>query len=260
MPMRNTMPSKGEDVQPYKYNGKELDRMHGLDTYDYAARQYNPVTARWDRMDPLSEKYYSTIPYAYCANNPARFIDPDGRALELKGNANDCGRFVSLLNQGAGKDVFAFEGSMVYIANPSAELNNEYSKFITSVINSENTVSLNVVSSSEEVLIGNYSTQTVDVADMENLNGAKYTSGALAAIHEVYEQNGIQVKNLNPLIAHGKAMGEESLCRKSGDYCENFAVYTEDEKGNSTCTSFEIVNKNVNDSESFTVKNNNIVK
>ena len=58
----------------------------------------------------------------------------------------------------------------------------------------------------------------------------------------------------------GKAMGEESLCRKSGDYCENFAVYTEDEKGNSTCTSFEIVNKNVNDSESFTVKNNNIVK
>ena len=248
------------NVQNHKYNGKEFDGMHGLNTYDYGARQYNPVTGRWDRMDPLSEKYYSTSPYAYCANNPVSFFDPDGRALELKGNANDCGRFVSLLNQGAGKDVFAFEGSMVYIANPSAELNNEYSKFIASVINSENTVSLNVVSSSEEVLIGNYSTQTVDVADMENLNGAKYTSGALAAIHEVYEQNGIQVKNLNPLIAHGKAMGEESLCRKSGDYCENFAVYTEDEKGNSTCTSFEIVNKNVNDSESFTVKNNNIVK
>ena len=255
-----TSDESSSSIQPYKYNGKEFDHMHGLNTYDYGARQYNPVTARWDRMDPLSEKYYSTSPYAYCANNPVRFIDPDGRALELKGNANDCGRFVSLLNQGAGKDVFAFEGSMVYIANPSAELNNEYSKFIASVINSENTVSLNVVSSSEEVIIGNYSTQTVDVADMENLNGAKYTSGALAAIHEVYEQNGIQVKNLNPLIAHGKAMGEESLCRKSGDYCENFAVYTEYEKGNSTCTSFEIVNKNVNDSESFTVKNNNIVK
>ena len=247
-------------LQAYKYNGKELELMHGLNTYDHGARQNDPVLCRWDRIDPLSEKYYSTSPYAYCANNPVSFFDPDGRALELKGNANDCGRFVSLLNQGAGKDVFAFEGSMVYIANPSAELNNEYSKFIASVINSENTVSLNVVSSSEEVIIGNYSTQTVDVADMENLNGAKYTSGALAAIHEVYEQNGIQVKNLNPLIAHGKAMGEESLCRKSGDYCENFAVYTEYEKGNSTCTSFEIVNKNVNDSESFTVKNNNIVK
>ena len=47
------------NMQPYKFNGKELDRMHGLDTYDYGARQYNPVTARWDWMDPLCEKYYS---------------------------------------------------------------------------------------------------------------------------------------------------------------------------------------------------------
>ena len=78
MPMRNTMPSKGEDVQPYKYNGKELDRMHGLNTYDYGARQYNPVTGRWDRMDPLCEKYYSISPYAYCANSPVVLVDPDG--------------------------------------------------------------------------------------------------------------------------------------------------------------------------------------
>ena len=33
--MHNAMPSRGADVQPYKYNGKELDRMHGLNTYDY---------------------------------------------------------------------------------------------------------------------------------------------------------------------------------------------------------------------------------
>jgi len=44
-------------LQAYKYNGKEFDHMHGLNTYDYGARQYNPVTARWDRMDPLCEKY-----------------------------------------------------------------------------------------------------------------------------------------------------------------------------------------------------------
>ena len=25
-------------IQPYKYNGKELDRHHGLDWYDYEAR------------------------------------------------------------------------------------------------------------------------------------------------------------------------------------------------------------------------------
>ena len=65
--------------QPYKYNGKELDRMHGLDTYDYGARQYDPVLGRWDRMDPLCDKYYGMSPYAYCENNPIRFIDPNGK-------------------------------------------------------------------------------------------------------------------------------------------------------------------------------------
>ena len=53
--------------------------MHGLDTYDYGARQYNPIVGRWDRMDPLCEKYYSVSPYAYCMNNPIMKIDPDGR-------------------------------------------------------------------------------------------------------------------------------------------------------------------------------------
>ena len=66
-------------LQPYKYNGKELDRMHGLDTYDYGARQYAPILGRWDRMDPLCEKYYSISPYAYCGGNPVNRIDPDGR-------------------------------------------------------------------------------------------------------------------------------------------------------------------------------------
>ena len=70
-------------LQAYKYNGKEFDHMHGLNTYDYGARQYNPVTARWDRMDPLCEKYYNVSPYAYCANNPVKFIDPDGRKIEI---------------------------------------------------------------------------------------------------------------------------------------------------------------------------------
>lgn len=63
-----TSDESSSSKQPYKYNGKELDRMHGLDTYDYGARQYDPILARWDRMDPLCEKYYSTSPYAYCRN------------------------------------------------------------------------------------------------------------------------------------------------------------------------------------------------
>ena len=64
--------------QKHKYNGKEFDNMYGLNTYDYGARQYNPVTLRWDRMDPLCEKDYGTSPYVYCGNNPVNRFDPDG--------------------------------------------------------------------------------------------------------------------------------------------------------------------------------------
>ena len=68
----------GATVQSYKYNGKELDRMHGLDTYDYGARQYDPILARWDRVDPLCEKYYGVSPYAYCGDDPVNKVDPNG--------------------------------------------------------------------------------------------------------------------------------------------------------------------------------------
>ena len=65
-------------LQPYKYNGKELDRMHGLDWYDYGARSYDPALGRFTAIDPLAEKYYKLNPYAYCGDDPINRADKDG--------------------------------------------------------------------------------------------------------------------------------------------------------------------------------------
>ena len=70
--------NSGDDLQPYKYNGKELDRTHGLDWYDYGARNYDAIVPMFTSIDPLCEKYYHISPYAYCANNPILFVDPNG--------------------------------------------------------------------------------------------------------------------------------------------------------------------------------------
>ena len=61
------------------YNGKEMDRMYGLDTYDHGARQYNPARITWDRMDQLSEDKPWQSPYLFCSGNPVNRIDPDGK-------------------------------------------------------------------------------------------------------------------------------------------------------------------------------------
>ena len=68
----------------YKYNGKEFDNLYRLNWLDYGARQYMPDLAQWTSVDPLAEKYYHLSPYAYCANNPVRFIDENEIALLLE--------------------------------------------------------------------------------------------------------------------------------------------------------------------------------
>ncbi len=73
------------NTQPNRYNGKELDRMHGLDCYDYGARMYDPGIGRYMTIDPKAEDYYDTSPYAYCLNNPIKNTDPDGRSVWSRG-------------------------------------------------------------------------------------------------------------------------------------------------------------------------------
>ena len=76
------------NVQPYKYNGKELDAKKGLNWYDYGARHYDAALGRFTTNDRFAEKYYSMSPYQYGANNPVNNIDVNGDTIVVNPNPN----------------------------------------------------------------------------------------------------------------------------------------------------------------------------
>jgi len=73
----------GVGVQPFKFTGKELIIMHGLNWQDYGARWLDNVRMQWTTRDLLCEKYYNISPYAYCGDNPENRVDPDGRQAPI---------------------------------------------------------------------------------------------------------------------------------------------------------------------------------
>ncbi|MPT35489.1 MAG: hypothetical protein E2604_10470 [Flavobacterium sp.] len=77
------VPNRHEATNEYRYgfNGHEKDdEIKGEgNSVDYGFRMHDPRAGRWFAVDPLAEKHPEISPYVYTANNPIRYIDPDGR-------------------------------------------------------------------------------------------------------------------------------------------------------------------------------------
>ena len=67
----------------YLFTGKERDEETG---YGYFGARYmdHELTAMWLSVDPMADKYPSISPYAYCAWNPIKLVDPDGKEIVIK--------------------------------------------------------------------------------------------------------------------------------------------------------------------------------
>ena len=66
------------DFIHFSFTGKEKDEETG---YGYFGARYmdHELMTMWLSVDPMAGKYPSISPYAYCAWNPVKLVDPDGR-------------------------------------------------------------------------------------------------------------------------------------------------------------------------------------
>ena len=115
--------------QPYKYGTKELDRQNGLDWYDSQARQQDPLVPRFTTIDPMSEKYYNISPYAYCAGNPIKFVDPTGtEIINGDGNIDEIYRLIRINESYLKHDIT--EEQRERLTNNITKLNNKLNEAI----------------------------------------------------------------------------------------------------------------------------------
>ena len=67
----------GYEGARYTFSAKERDPETGLSYF--GSRYYSSDLSIWLSVDPMSAKYPSLSPYTYCADNPVKLTDPDGR-------------------------------------------------------------------------------------------------------------------------------------------------------------------------------------
>lgn len=92
---QNNLPS-----QPYKFNGKELNREFGLESYNFGDRFYDSQVGRWNGVDNSAESYDDISTYSFVGGNPIRRADIDGNDWRDK----IMGEIVAVVDNVAGLD------------------------------------------------------------------------------------------------------------------------------------------------------------
>ncbi|WEA00658.1 DUF6443 domain-containing protein [Mucilaginibacter sp. SJ] len=156
----------------YLYNGKEI-QTDLTNQYDYGARFYDPVIARWTAMDRFSEKYKTYSPYHYAANNPILNTDMHGDSIIVGQNGNDYSVRVTgkLIN----------ESSTNYteeqLQNAVGRINSAIGSYYTvqgSDGNSTGTGQVTVASAENPLVVGDHAIRIVDPGQIPNGFGGIY--------------------------------------------------------------------------------------
>lgn len=158
-------------------------------------------------IDPHCERYYWISPYAYCANNPVKYVDPDGRDIAVRfygeGTAQE---FVNMMNKsldGQYEVYFAKGAPEGYVllgvraidgggdVSKMTENGQAFLSELAGMINNRDVVSqISIVNGRSDVQVGNYTQNMIDIADVNqfNDNGTFGATKAGKMTHELVEQ------------------------------------------------------------------------
>ena len=92
-----THTAAGNIATHFRFTGHEKDAESRLDYM--LERSYANDIGRFLRPDPMQDDYPGISPYAYAANNPLKYVDPDGRVVESVWDAFNIGIGVASLAQ-----------------------------------------------------------------------------------------------------------------------------------------------------------------
>jgi len=97
---------------PYRYNGKEMETINGLNQMDYGARRRFSWGPIWPGRDPMAERRPWMSPYVFCSDNPVNRIDMDGNwdvSVHLAQNRSHNGYGVAVVTDRNGNEVYRFQ-------------------------------------------------------------------------------------------------------------------------------------------------------
>ena len=167
--------------QDYQYGGKEFDRKFEINLYDFHARPYDATRAQWTSPDPLAEKYYSISPYAYCANNPLKFVDPDGKEIIILSEIIDGRKKLSIDVSGKVKNStstdYSHEQLQEYANRLMSSISEKYSGSGENIDYSCN-VNLTVASSDNPVTSSDHVFNIVEQGSVQGYEGNLNAAGS----------------------------------------------------------------------------------